>query len=95
MKLPTADYDTIVVGGGPSGATAAHDLARQGHHVLLLERGFRIKPCGGAIPPCLLEEFDIPDHLIKARIRSARMVSPRGESVDMPIESTNHKFHPF
>ena len=55
---------------------------------MLLERGFRIKPCGGAIPPCLLEEFDIPDHLIKARIRSARMVSPRGESVDMPIDGT-------
>ena len=55
MTITTADYDTIVVGGGPSGATAAHDLARQGHNVLLLERGFRIKPCGGAIPPCLLE----------------------------------------
>ena len=81
MTITTADYDTIVVGGGPSGATAAHDLARQGHNVLLLERGFRIKPCGGAIPPCLLEEFDIPEHLLKARIRSARMVSPRGESI--------------
>ena len=44
MTITTADYDTIVVGGGPSGATAAHDLARQGHNVLLLERGFRIKP---------------------------------------------------
>ena len=59
MTITTADYDTIVVGGGPSGATAAHDLTRKGHSVLLLERGFRIKPCGGAIPPCLLEEFDI------------------------------------
>ena len=88
MTITTADYDTIVVGGGPSGATAAHDLARQGHNVLLLERGFRIKPCGGAIPPCLLEEFDIPEHLLKARIRSARMVSQRGESVDMPIDGT-------
>jgi geranylgeranyl reductase len=83
-----ADYDTIIVGGGPSGATAANDLARSGHRVLLLERGFRIKPCGGAIPPCLMEEFDIPEHLLVARIRSARMVSPRGESVDMPIDGT-------
>ena len=88
MTIATADYDTIVVGGGPSGATAAHDLTRKGHSVLLLERGFRIKPCGGAIPPCLLEEFDIPEHLLKARIRSARMVSPKGESVDMPIDGT-------
>ena len=30
MTTPTADFDTIVVGGGPSGATAAHDLARLG-----------------------------------------------------------------
>ena len=88
MTTLTTDYDTIVVGGGPSGATAANDLARKGYRVLLLERGFRIKPCGGAIPPCLLDEFEIPEHLIKARIRSARMVSPRGESVDMPIDGT-------
>ena len=59
MTQPRTDYDTIVVGGGPSGATAAHELANKGHRVLLLERGFRIKPCGGAIPPCLLQEFNI------------------------------------
>ncbi len=88
MTENTADYDTIVVGGGPSGATAANDLAQRGHRVLLLERGFRIKPCGGAIPPCLMDEFDIPEHLLVARIRSARIVSTRGEAVDMPIDGT-------
>ena len=46
------DFDVIIVGGGPSGATAAHEIALAGHSVLLLERAFRIKPCGGAIPPC-------------------------------------------
>ena len=85
MTQPHTDYDTIVVGGGPSGATAAHELANKGHRVLLLERGSRIKPCGGAIPPCLLQEFNIPDHLVVARLchlmppspASARAMSPK------------------
>jgi len=78
-------YDVIVVGGGPSGATAAADLAQRGQSVLLLERDFRIKPCGGAIPPCLLQEFDIPESVLVAKINSARMVSPSEQHVDMPI----------
>lgn len=44
-------FDVVVLGGGPAGATAAHDLAKRGRHVLLLDRAGRIKPCGGAIPP--------------------------------------------
>jgi len=84
----SADYDVIVVGGGPSGATAANELALQGRRVLLLERAFRIKPCGGAVPPCLLKEFDIPDNLVVAKINSARMISPTEKTVDMPIEGT-------
>ncbi len=79
-------FDAVVVGGGPAGATAAGDLARAGHSVLLLDRGGRIKPCGGAIPPRLIADFAIPDHLLAARITSARMVSPSHRAVDMPID---------
>jgi geranylgeranyl reductase len=78
-------FDAVVVGGGPSGATAADDLARAGRHVLLLDRAGRIKPCGGAIPPRLIRDFAIPDHLLVARVRSARMVSPGAKKVDMPV----------
>lgn len=79
-------YDVVVVGGGPSGATAAADLARAGRKVALLDRAGRIKPCGGAIPPRLIADFDIPDDQIVARITSARMVSPTARHVDIPIE---------
>ncbi|KDM65829.1 geranylgeranyl diphosphate reductase [Acidiphilium sp. JA12-A1] len=79
------DYDVAVIGGGPAGATAAATLARAGRSVLLLDRAGRIKPCGGAVPPRLIHEFDIPDHLLVARARGARIVSPRGRQVSMPI----------
>lgn len=79
-------YDAVVVGGGPAGATAATDLARAGRSVLLLDRAGRIKPCGGAIPPRLIRDFEIPDHLLVARATSARMISPSAREVDMPIE---------
>lgn len=81
-----SDFDAVVVGGGPAGATAAHDLATKGYRVALIERGDRIKPCGGAIPPRLIRDFAIPESQIVARARSARMISPKGTGVDMPIE---------
>ena len=81
----TERYDIAVIGGGPAGATAAQALAEEGAKVLLLERGNRIKPCGGAIPPKLIEEFDIPQQQLVARVHRARIVAPSHRHVDMPI----------
>jgi len=84
-ELPPT-VDVAVIGGGPAGATAATKLARQGLKVWLLDRPGRIKPCGGAIPPRLIRDFDIPDELIVARAQCARVVAPSTNEVDMPIE---------
>jgi geranylgeranyl reductase len=47
----------------------------------------RIKPCGGAIPPRLIRDYQIPDSLLVAKATSARMVSPKNNRVDIPIEN--------
>ncbi len=80
-------FDAVVVGGGPAGATIADDLATAGRSVLLLDRAGRIKPCGGAIPPRCIRDFHIPDHLLVARARAARIVAPSERYVDMAIDN--------
>ena len=82
------NFDVVVVGGGPSGATAAQLAARAGAKVMLLDRAGRIKPCGGAVPPRLIRDYEIPGHLIVARIDAARIVSPTGRLAHMPVDGS-------
>lgn len=83
MKQRTVDV--VVVGGGPAGATAAYELALAGRDVVLLDRAGRIKPCGGAVPPQLLDDFDVPRELLVNLVDTARILSPQGKHVDIPV----------
>jgi geranylgeranyl reductase len=78
-------FDVVVVGGGPSGAIAAETLAKAGKTVALLDKAGRIKPCGGAVPPRLIRDFEIPEHLIVAQARGAKIFAPSGRAEAMPI----------
>ena len=44
------------------------------------------KPCGGAIPICMVDEFQIPADIIDRKVRKMLMISPTGKEV--PIGST-------
>lgn len=51
MRSPEKHYDTVVIGGGPAGSTAAYILASQGYRVALVDkRRFpRPKLCAGVL----------------------------------------------
>lgn len=77
-----------VVGGGPSGSCAAEVLARAGIQTWIFERKLdNAKPCGGAIPLCMVAEFDLPEAIIDRKVRNMRMISPSNREVDIHLDN--------
>jgi len=73
-----------VVGGGPAGACTADELAKRGVETYLVERKMdNCKPCGGAIPLCMVDEFDLPSDIIDRKVNEMKMVSPSNIVVDV------------
>ena len=73
-----------VVGSGPAGASAAETLAKAGIETYLFERKLdNVKPCGGAIPLCMVSEFDLPPEIIDRRVRKMKMISPSNIEVNI------------
>lgn len=73
-----------VVGGGPAGSSAAETLVKAGIETYLFERKLdNAKPCGGAIPLCMVAEFDLPPEIIDRRVRNMKMISPSNIEVDI------------
>ncbi len=81
-----------VIGGGPSGSCAAEILAKAGIKTWIFERKLdNAKPCGGAIPLCMVSEFDLPDSIIDRKVRNMRMISPSNREVDISLDKVYGK----
>eukprot|EP00188_Purpureofilum_apyrenoidigerum_P003002 Plantae.Rhodophyta-Purpureofilum_apyrenoidigerum.ctg3049.p1 GENE.Plantae.Rhodophyta-Purpureofilum_apyrenoidigerum.ctg3049~~Plantae.Rhodophyta-Purpureofilum_apyrenoidigerum.ctg3049.p1 ORF type:complete len:455 (-),score=100.67 Plantae.Rhodophyta-Purpureofilum_apyrenoidigerum.ctg3049:298-1662(-) len=79
MKIKVA-----VIGGGPAGSCAAEALAKGGIETYIVERKMdNAKPCGGAIPLCMVEEFNLPADIIDRRVRRMKMISPTNRTADI------------
>ncbi|NEX14675.1 MAG: geranylgeranyl diphosphate reductase [Prosthecochloris sp.] len=79
-------FDVAVIGGGPSGAVAAAELAKAGISTVLIERNLEnVKPCGGAIPLGLIEEFGIPEALVEKKLSRMSVRSPAGRMIFMEM----------
>lgn len=63
-------FKVAVVGGGPSGACAAEIFAQEkAIDTVLFERKLdNAKPCGGAIPLCMVGEFDLPESVVDRKV---------------------------
>eukprot|EP00590_Aulacoseira_subarctica_P007836 CAMPEP_0172424124 /NCGR_PEP_ID=MMETSP1064-20121228/21257_1 /TAXON_ID=202472 /ORGANISM="Aulacoseira subarctica , Strain CCAP 1002/5" /LENGTH=465 /DNA_ID=CAMNT_0013165895 /DNA_START=65 /DNA_END=1462 /DNA_ORIENTATION=+ len=78
-------YTVAVVGGGPSGACAAEIFAQEkGIDTYIFERKMdNAKPCGGAIPLCMIGEFDLPETVVDRKVRKMKLISPKNVEVDI------------
>jgi geranylgeranyl reductase family protein len=71
-------YDVIIVGGGPSGASAGRKAGELGLNTLLLEKEKfpRYKACGGGLSAHAISylDFELPEDLIEWKITGAKIV---------------------
>ncbi|XP_024971555.1 geranylgeranyl diphosphate reductase, chloroplastic-like [Cynara cardunculus var. scolymus] len=92
-KIVGRNLRVAVIGGGPAGGAAARTLAEGGIETFLIERKLdNAKPCGGAIPLCMVGEFDLPMDIIDRRVTKMKMISPSNVAVDIGRNLKPHEF---
>jgi geranylgeranyl reductase len=84
-EAPPRKFRVAVVGGGPSGGSAAEIFAEDPNiETFFFERKMdNAKPCGGAIPLCMIDEFQLPAEIIDRKVRKMTMISPTNKEIDI------------
>ncbi|MEM0475631.1 MAG: geranylgeranyl reductase family protein [Candidatus Norongarragalinales archaeon] len=82
--MKNADFDVVVVGGGPAGSTCAEFLGKGGLRTALFDHSHpREKPCGGGVTNKAIAEFKIPKSLAERVTEKIIIESPSGDSVEL------------
>jgi geranylgeranyl reductase family protein len=73
--LTSNEYDVIVVGSGPAGASASLSCAEQGLKTIMIEALAlpRDKLCAGGVSPWVIEKLGIPEELVERTIQSIQV----------------------
>ena len=83
------DFDTIIIGGGPSGLQTAHFLSQNNLKVALFEKDTEIGMdvvCSGVISKEAFKCFDLPQSAIKGRLKMQNFIRHLTETFSIPIQ---------
>ena len=84
--------DIIIIGGGLGGLVAAHQLAKKGREVLLIEKKYYPfhRVCGeyisNEVKDFLLRENLFPDEIGPSEINKFQLTSIKGKTANMPLD---------
>lgn len=87
------DYDIIIIGGGPAGATMARVAAQNGMSVMIYDKRKELgEPvrCGEGLGQreVLAQGIDLPKRCFSTEIVGAKVVAPNGKSIIWKDENT-------
>ena len=87
------DYDIIIIGGGPAGASMARIAAQNGQSVMIYDKRKELgEPvrCGEGLGEreVFSQKIDIPKQCFSTEILGAKVIAPNGKSITWKSKDT-------
>ncbi len=90
-KSTKTHFKVAIVGAGPAGSTCAYWLGKNKIKTVLFDDSHpREKPCGGAIPRKLIDEFNIPEQITESKNDWLILESPSGKLIKIKAKRSSY-----